>query len=82
VYYYSKADNEFLEVLNEDEARINLTTKQWETEQDSRYIILYHPILKEEIRINESEWLRDKERVIKENIKLEIHNFHQLSKLN
>jgi hypothetical protein len=74
--YYSKADNEFLVPLNEDEDRIDLTTKYWETDQDNTpYVIYCHPVLKEEIRINKSEWLQDEEGMIKENINLDAKIF-------
>jgi hypothetical protein len=58
--YYTKADNIFIVKLNEDDSHINHTIEHWKTEQDGdilRYVIFYHSILEEEIRINEPKWL-------------------------
>jgi hypothetical protein len=62
--YYNNTNNEFF--VKSNNKTIPIIWK--ESTHGKRYVNFYHPLLKEKSRINEKEWLQDKEEIIKHNI--------------
>ena len=65
--YYDNVNNEFF--VKSNNKIIPILWK--ESTHGKRHINFYHPLLKEKSRINEKEWLQDKEESIKHNIFLQ-----------
>jgi hypothetical protein len=70
--YYSEADNEFLIPLIETAKSMELRPREWKTDHNNaRYVIFYHPILKEYVCIYELEWLQNIKETMKGNIAID-----------